>query len=214
MQPYPKINSLFKRDMSKPKKPIIIGDYADEVFRYLQNNEWIFTEKVDGTNIRAIWDGGKITVKGRTDEAQLSLRLLDSIHAIFEPLQERFIADFPDGVTFYGEGYGAKIQKGGGNYRADNSFVMFDALVGGIWVRRESLEAIAAVYNIEIVPVVGTGTISDGIELVRYGMKSTWGDFQAEGIVLKPVVPLLNQHGNQIVTKLKTKDFTDLILSK
>lgn len=28
-------------------------------FDYLKDNTWIFTEKVDGTNIRIMWDGGK-----------------------------------------------------------------------------------------------------------------------------------------------------------
>lgn len=212
MKEYPKINSLFKRDLEKPRKPIIVGQYADEVFEYLKDNIWEFTEKVDGTNIRVIWDGYDFQYRGRTDNAQMPITLVESLRAIFEPLEENFSRVFDGGITLYGEGYGTKIQKGGGLYRPDNSFVLFDALVGNTWLRRESLEGIAQEYRLEIVPVVGEGTIAGGIELVRNGMKSTWGDFEAEGIVLKPKVQLIHRRtGNPIVTKLKTKDFRDLL---
>ncbi len=48
-------------------------------FEYLQDNEWEFTEKIDGTNIRIIFDGEKISFAGRTNKSripeELSLRL-------------------------------------------------------------------------------------------------------------------------------------------
>ena len=49
----------------------------------------------------------------------------------FLPLAANLGEVFPDGAAvLYGEGYGAKIQKGGGNYRADQDFVLFDVRVG------------------------------------------------------------------------------------
>ena len=50
---YNKIDCLFKRDEQSKK---VTREYRNEMFRYLKNNKWIFTEKVDGTNIRIHWD--------------------------------------------------------------------------------------------------------------------------------------------------------------
>mgnify|MGYP001604261791 FL=1 len=50
---YHKINSLYKRD---PRGKMLFGDYSCPEFEYLQNNEWSFQEKIDGTNIRVRWD--------------------------------------------------------------------------------------------------------------------------------------------------------------
>lgn len=43
--------------------------------------------------------------------------------------------------------------------------------------------------------------------MARLGFKSTWGDFQAEGIVARPSVELKNRAGERIITKIKCKDF-------
>ena len=50
MREYHKINSVFKRD----ERGNFIEEYADDVFEYLKDNVWVFTEKVDGTNIVVI----------------------------------------------------------------------------------------------------------------------------------------------------------------
>ena len=53
MKEYHKIQSVFKRDIANGK--IIEGKYSLPEFEYLKDNQWVFTEKVDGTNIRIIW---------------------------------------------------------------------------------------------------------------------------------------------------------------
>ena len=52
MVEYHKIETLFERD-EKTKK-LIEGNYRNETVRFLENNYWDFTEKIDGTNIRAL----------------------------------------------------------------------------------------------------------------------------------------------------------------
>lgn len=47
---YQKINTLYKRDMTKPKKPIILGEYSEPEFEVLKDLKWEATEKIDGTN--------------------------------------------------------------------------------------------------------------------------------------------------------------------
>ena len=58
MQPpmYPKIKSLFKRDEKTFK---FTDEYSCPEFELLKGLRWVATEKVDGTNIRVIFDGVK-----------------------------------------------------------------------------------------------------------------------------------------------------------
>jgi len=51
MKEYHKIESVFEREMERNKK-LIESKFRNPVVEYLKDNEWIFTEKVDGTNIR------------------------------------------------------------------------------------------------------------------------------------------------------------------
>ena len=56
MKEYHKIETIFERDMDGNKK-LIEGKFRNPLVEYLKDNEWVFTEKIDGTNIRVFWDG-------------------------------------------------------------------------------------------------------------------------------------------------------------
>lgn len=209
MSEYHKINTMFKRDMEGDKR-IIINAWAQPEVEYLKDNQWAFTEKVDGTNIRIYWDGESVTFGGRTDSAQIPNGIINALNELFysTPARARLREVFPDGgAVLYGEGYGAKIQKGGGNYREDQGFVLFDVKVGEMWLERPNIEDVAARLLLDVVPVIGTGTLAEGIELVRNGLKSTWGEFIAEGIVARPMTELRTRRGSRIITKIKYRDF-------
>ncbi len=202
---------MFKRDQKTNR--IIEGDWTLPEFEYLKDCDWTFTEKVDGTNIRVMWDGKNVTFGGKTDDAQMPVFLLYSLQALFEGTEKRallgtvFQGDETE-VCLYGEGYGAKIQKGGGNYKPDGTdFVLFDVRIGQCWLKREDVEEIGAKLGVRVVPVIGHGTLSDAIALVRAGMRSQWGDFESEGIVARPSVELKTRMGDRIITKIKAKDF-------
>lgn len=209
MSEYHKINTMFKRNMEGNKK-IIEGDWADPAVEYLKNNKWTFTEKVDGTNIRIYWDGKNVVFNGKTDGAQIPAGVIDALNQQFysTPARARLAKVFPDGgVTFYGEGYGAKIQSGG-NYGSKQDFVLFDVKVGDIWLERHNVEDVALKLGpLGYVPVIGEGTLAQAIELVKNNLQSRWGNFEAEGIVARPVVELLDRQGNRIITKIKARDF-------
>lgn len=205
---YHKINTMFKRNMDGDKK-IIINDWADPAVEYLKNNKWTFTEKVDGTNIRVHWDGKEVIFNGKTDSAQIPAGVIDALNKQFyaTPARARLREVFPDGgVVFYGEGYGAKIQSGG-NYGATQDFVLFDVLVGGLWLERHNVEDVALKLQLGYVPVIGEGTLAQAIELVKNNLQSRWGNFEAEGIVARPSTELLDRRGNRIITKIKARDF-------
>lgn len=48
---YSKINTVFLRDMNKPKHPLIKGAWAELEFGILKDLNWEATEKIDGTNM-------------------------------------------------------------------------------------------------------------------------------------------------------------------
>lgn len=207
MTEYHKIQTVFKRDPERKHRNLIEGDFSLPEFEYLANNEWVFTEKVDGTNTRVMWDGNDFTFGGRTDNAQMPTRLFDTLANLFGN-RGKFADKFGDAaVCLYGEGYGAKIQKVGANYRADNSFVLFDVRIGDWWLQRADVEDIAEFFGLDVVPIIGTGTLYDMVDMARSGITSTWGDFAAEGIVARPAVELKTRSGQRLITKIKTRDF-------
>jgi ATP-dependent RNA circularization protein (DNA/RNA ligase family) len=207
MTEYHKIQTLFKRDMSSKHKTLIEGAWTMPEFEYLANNMWAFTEKVDGTNIRVIFKDGGITFGGRTEDAQIPAQLVGRLNERFLPLATTLGEVFWDGAVLYGEGYGAKIQKGGGNYRADQDFVLFDVRVGQWWLQRDDVYDVADKLGLDVVPVIGEGTLHDAIAMAKRGIRSTWGDFQAEGIVARPKTELMTRGGLRIITKIKCRDF-------
>ena len=204
---YPKIESIFKRDNKTHK--FIEGKYTLPEFEYLKGNSWLFTEKVDGTNIRVIWNHktGELLFRSRTDVAQMPMFLLEKLHTLFP--YGKFNSLYPDvSMCLYGEGYGAKIQKGGGNYIADGvDFVLFDVMIMDWWLKHDSIMDIAKKLELKVVPFLGIGTLQQAIDDVKKGFPSVIGKHEAEGIVLKPFVELRTRRGDRIITKLKTKDW-------
>lgn len=211
MKEYHKIQTLFKRDLDAPGHPMIEGDWTTPELEYLADNEWELTEKVDGTNIRINYKkDGFVLFGGRTDSAQIPVKLLNYLNATFTP--DLFERAGLEHVTLYGEGYGAGIQKGGGNYNPNGQeFVLFDVVVHGQdqdwWLYRDDVDDIAKKLDIASVPVIGWGSLHQAISIVKNGMISRWGLFEAEGIVARPVVPLWNRKGERIITKIKGRDF-------
>ncbi|MCP4900026.1 MAG: hypothetical protein GY906_23910 [bacterium] len=208
IEPYHKIHTIFKRDPATKHKTLLVGEYSRPEFGYLWDNIWGFTEKVDGTNIRVIsLSSGDVVFGGRTNNEQLPAKLVEQLSKLF-PRQDRLHEQFPDGACLYGEGYGAGIQKGGGNYSSTQQFVLFDIRVGNWWLERKAVAEVADALGITIVPRVGRGTLTDAVRLVKNGFRSRWGDFIAEGIVMRPTVELFGRNGKRVIAKLKCKDFT------
>lgn len=367
MSEYHKIQSIFKRDMTSKRKTLIEGEWTLPEFEYLAGNVWTFTEKVDGTNIRVIFKDGGITFGGRTEDAQIPAQLVTRLNERFLPLAAKMQEVFGCDACLYGEGYGAKIQKGGGNYRADQDFVLFDILVSNAeydtikscqrhheltnatlsdltslkgfvnpaitstlrkkiqsgrqtsngaypntslliegvktenalqgnatskqnsdllqkslngccqgkaecaqsaekqipekveedecchspsiiatipgefadssvtpaiqrfikqnvmnhgsmlqectckinnwWLQRADVHDVAQKLGIDVVPVIGEGSLHDAVALAKRGIRSTWGDFEAEGIVARPKTELNTRAGHRLVAKIKCRDF-------
>jgi len=207
MKEYSKIETLFNRDKSTFK--VIENDWRTPEFEYLKDLEWSFTEKIDGTNIRIEWIP-KVSSRfgGRTDRAQMPPFLMARLEEIFTDTVLQSV--FPDtDVVLYGEGFGARIQKGGGNYIPDGvDFILFDVLVGGYWLKRDALEDIADKLGIGVVPIIGIGNLQEAVDIVKNGFTSTFGNFIGEGLVVKPKEEMFSRNGHRIIGKIKGKDFS------
>lgn len=205
---YHKIQTIFKRDTEGTKK-LIPGDFVDPIVEYLKDNEWIFTEKIDGTNIRVIWDGHNVSFKGRNENSSIPIPLMDKLQSLFgtpedEQLFEQIFGD--SSVIFYGEGYGSGIQTGG-SYRKDVSFILFDIMINNVFLLRKDCEDIAKTFNIDIVPIILNGTIDQAIEFIKEKPNSTIGTAKMEGIVGRPSVELQSRFSKRVIVKIKVCDF-------
>lgn len=181
--------------------------------------------------------GPLIEFAGRSDNAVLPVPLKEHLDKTFttELFHQAFPDVDAHGVLLFGEGYGPKIQNGG-KYLDDkfvqnpdiplhekHKFVLFDVKIGPTWLERHNVDDIARKLGIESVPTIGYGTLHEAIEIVstgltfessgsikrwgRGGLKSAWGDFEAEGIVARTATPLFDRRGERMITKVKAVDF-------
>lgn len=220
MDEYQKINSVYKRD---EKGRFIDGDWACPEFGYLADNSWHWTEKVDGTNVRVHFEAEALRYHrpefgGRTDNAQMPVHLAERLRDLFDNVQMCSITavnamrqdnDLPS-FTLYGEGYGVKIQKAGGNYKPDGcDFILFDVRVGEWWLSPDAVTDVAAKLGIDRVPIVGELTLREAIDKTSIDgyFASDWDNAAIEGLVGTPTVPLHDRRGHRIIAKVKARDF-------
>jgi hypothetical protein len=204
---YEKIETIFERD--KKTKKLNENKYRNETIEFLKDIDWEFTEKIDGTNIRIYWDGHKVSYYGRTEKAEIPSQLMNRLIELFggnvnEEMFEQKFGETP--VMLIGEGYGAKIQKGG-DYREDNDFILFDVCINDNYQPRESVKEIANYFNIDVVPTIMIGKLQDGIVYVKGKPKSKIGNAMAEGLVARPIYELKDRCGKRIILKIKVCDF-------
>lgn len=162
-------------------------------------------------NIRVYWDGHKITFGGRTDNAQIPSHLVNRLSELFSgevnaQMFEQKFGNTP--VELFGEGYGVKIQNGG-LYRDDVDFILFDVMIDGVFLKRESVEDIARYFNIDAVPIILEGTLDDGVKYVLNNRESFVAKKGAllEGLVGKPKIELKSRIDERIIVKIKYRDF-------
>ena len=207
---YPKIETVFERSTDGNKK-LIPWQFRNPAIQFLRNNIWECTEKVDGTNIRVYWDGHTVGFYGRTDRADIPKNLLAFLQTKFcnNETEEMFEQMFGDKeVILFGEGYGPKIQKGGGLYRDDVSFILFDIYINGFWLKRMDMKEVAQSLGIDVVPLISLTTLDEAVKLVTSKPQSTINpNHELEGLVCRPAYPLNDRNGDRIIVKIKARDF-------
>lgn len=207
MREYHKIPTAWKRDPENKNRTLIEGKWATPELAFLADCDWSWTEKVDGTNIRVMWDCEKVTFSGKTDASQVAATLFAVLQDMFPPALFKSLDLAP--LCLYGEGFGAKIGKAGALYRNDQGFVLFDVNIGGWWLEQHNVDDIAGRLKIPQVPCRGVGKLGKAVDVVRGdGLLSMWGDFPVEGLVMRPNgAELHDRGGHRIITKIKRKDF-------
>lgn len=220
---YHKIETLYERDEKTHRlKPELI--LKNPIYGCLKT--WHWTEKIDGSNIRVMWDPTQkfpesakpaLTFGGKSDNAQLHA---DLVKWLYENVSDGKLREvFPENrVVIYGEGYGAGIQKGGGDYSPTKKLIVFDVFVvdaansklGGWWLNWDNTCGVAAKLGLASVPYFGEMTLEDATAMVRSGIKSRAAivnSKDAEGLVGRPLEALFDKKGHRLIVKLKTKDF-------
>ena len=157
-----------------------------------------------------MWNGRVLRFGGKTDNSQIPVKLINVLQDKYTSEMMKYIFGTENQVCVYGEGYGAGIQKGG-NYLSDSvDLISFDINIDGWWLKRNNVKEILNELNTDMVPIIGRGTLSEAVDYVRKGFKSTISEnkeYVAEGLILKPVVDIFNRKGERIITKIKYKDF-------
>ena len=237
MLTYPKINSLFKR--GKGGKYIEM-QWSQPEFEYLQSVGWTMHEKVDGTNVRIGFrhtddaiipnvykevDEEKSLVTyigGRTNNAQMHPQLMERLYPIARRIKDNLVEnyggvdpEFP--VTYYGEGFGAGIQKVGNMYLPYKDFCLFDVRIGeSMWLNQSDVKGLAEQMDIRYPPMLlddaDSWSLSYIIDFVREQQEAEYpetskiaGHAPMEGYVLRPKVELLGKRG-RIISKIKFAD--------
>ena len=210
MRTYEKIETIYARDIAGTKK-LIPGVFRNPTVAYLKDNPWVWTEKVDGTNIRVCWDGHSVSYGGRTEKASIPAPLVNRLNDYFggEENAQLFEQMFGEKeAMLFGEGYGKGIQAAGKAYNPEGvDFILFDLFIVGNYQPRESVEHCAAAFGLTTVPVVGKGTLDEAVAFVKGHPQSTLGDIPMEGIVCRPEQELRDRCGNRVICKIKWEDF-------
>lgn len=208
MKEYPKIDTVFERDTNGTRR-LMENVFRNLTVEMLRNIEWVWTEKIDGTNIRIHWDGHRVSFAGRTDSAQIPDELLTYLTNTFgtseaEELFEQMYGDKE--VILFGEGYGRKIQNGGAYIPDGVGFILFDVVIGYNYQEREWIEATAKAFGIPVVPIVGIGTIDEAVAFIKTNPDSVVGNCKMEGVVVRPKYELHDRLGRRIIVKIKWND--------
>lgn len=205
---YPKIENVFLRN-HKTNKPIL-WEFSNPLFRL--DCVWDGYEKIDGTNVRVVYEQGRVVFKGRRGKSEIPIELLDALTTLFSPgtaighaRKSFLIGKYPyaDRIVLYGEGFGGKIQNA---YGQPVRFALFDIQVDNVWLTQEDVSKMAKMLDILRAPWVFKGDVASALKGVKT-LKSVFADVPAEGLVLRPELDLRDKYNVPIKMKAKRRDF-------
>lgn len=215
---YHKIAGPYKRDPDNLRS--LTPEFVNPVVKMLSWSEiWLATEKLDGMNMRIIWDGHRITYGGRTDNADIPAELVNWLDSKVQipGAEEWFEENFGETeVILFGEGVGPGIQKNGAVYGDHKHFVGFDVAVNGKYLSYDNARSIFTRIGLPSVKLtVENWTLMDIIDGVKHDyifdepsrLYGPSNDYKPEGVVAIPAEPLYDQRGNRVVVKIKKVDF-------
>lgn len=232
---YTKILAPFCRDNAKSKF-VNTHKWSRPDFEALQDIEWHWTQKIDGTNLNIVWDGERISYKGHTDKTQWNERSKALIENTFCT---------PEAETIFEELYGTQsvvvsmelVSKDfNQNYgHPDGHFYVYDVRNGNTnkYWNREAVTSFVNAFDssrevLEEVAELFVGSIRDAVEYVKLAKKwnqnfeeidylsqdGIWwkvhnllGKYPLEGIVGRPPIELYNSKDERVICKVKCCDY-------
>lgn len=218
MREYQKIETVFERDPATKK--LIYGKYRNRTVEYLKNNTWWITEKIDGTNIRVVWDGYAFNFYGRTDKADIPSPLLAKLDEIFDYEQEQVFEQMfgEKEVIIFGEGIGEKIQCG--LYGKEYRLLVFDIMINNKYLQLDQAFEIAKELGLETVPTLLEGyDLLNAIDYISEVAKDltmfpyscvTMQQVKIEGVVARPILTIYDNNFDRVLVKIKCRDHKEL----
>jgi hypothetical protein len=213
---YLKIDTLWKRREGK-KGAVIPNDYSNPVFPNIKM--WIATEKINGENIRIMYDGSTKTVSyaGKTDDAEIFPEIMDYLQEKFSIEKFRALDNFDEDtdITIFAEACHKRILDSYVYLKSDEvaKVIIFDVKIGKWWLEHNNVISIATHFVVDNAPVRYIGTIEELIKFVVKEQQSVLTypkEVTFEGIVCTPHPMVLNRDGTPVKFKLKVEDFRKL----
>lgn len=236
---YEKILAPFSRASSKDKYVDEWGKWAKPEFELLQKVKWVWTQKIDGTNLNIVWDGDKVSYLGHTDKTQWNDRAKKLIEETFctpeaETVFEQLYGEQP--VTVSMELVGKDYNQNYGH--PDGYFYVFDiknGATGKYWTNDEVLSHFVNSFDpekkiMDKVQELFEGGIRDAVNYVKiteatwnsnfttswyddgfhvWKIKNPLGPYPIEGIVGRLPIELYNSKNERVICKVKCKDFAN-----
>ena len=209
MKEYQKIETIYKFDseIKRFKK-----EFYNPIVEYLKDCKWFGTEKVDGTNVRVLWNGHSFEFGGRTDNAEIPKALMkvltDNFNYDMEVLFEQKFGNKE--VMLFMEGYAGKIQNGA--YTGSEDIIGFDVMIGDIYLDKAVSKELFEELGLKFVPVLEFNNLQECIDYVYNNKQSIiQPQSKIEGIVCYPAVRLYDHQGKRIIVKIKNKDLDKLV---
>lgn len=169
-------------------------------------------EKIHGTSAHISWKNGELKFfAGGVDHANF-IKLFEGWN-LKQQFKETFING--QGVVVFGEAYGGKCQGMKDTYGPNLRFVVFEVKVGDSWLNVPNAQDVANKLGLEFIHYtriptdldsINTERDADSIQAIRNGIGS--GKIR-EGIVLRPLIELVKNNGERIISKHKRDEFRE-----
>lgn len=207
----------------------MIADKPDTLF--------VAREKIHGTNFSVIITKDSITPAKRTGPITETEKffgyedLMTKYKANFEIAQSLgFVDELGMTIQIFGEYAGGNIQKE--VEYGEKDFYVFDITLDGKYVDNYTMMSMIATFGLKVAPLIKYGTLEELLKLpVEFesvvsdydkaysliGQGVNYTEFKqsepkdnvAEGLVIKPVVPMFMHNGSRLAIKYKTDAFKE-----
>jgi len=132
-----------------------------------------------------------------------------------ETLRQRLVDLGQPEATVYGEVYGGSTQHMSYLYGKDLRFIVFDVLIGGVFLNVPNAEDVAKKLGLEFVAyeripatleAIDAQRDADSVQAVRNGVGP---GHKREGVVLRPLIELRKNNDERIICKHKSEKFIE-----